>query len=217
MVSPARFTAWRAEVRAPTTVTVFPDGCVDILVISGQDGLQELVATELDAAPRRVQLGPGIAVVGLRLRPGISIDPRALSATPPDRIFAELEGLVRADPDSLHAVEALALGEAPASVAMGLGVSLRSLQRRLRGFGLPPPEFWRLLGRARAAAVALDAERPLAELAADLGYSDQAHLTRELVRWFGAPPRRLRAAPQQLAAIRQPGLGNWTTEQSSTR
>ena len=60
MVSPARFTAWRAEVRAPTTVTVFPDGCVDILVISGQDGLQELVSTELDAAPRRVQLGPGI-------------------------------------------------------------------------------------------------------------------------------------------------------------
>jgi AraC-like DNA-binding protein len=112
---------------------------------------------------------------------------------------------------------ALAAGDSLATAARRLGVSPRGLQRRLRAIGLPPPDFWRLLGRARSAANALPGGAPLAAIAADFGYSDQSHMTREFVRWLGIAPDRLRHAPARMDIIRQPGLGNWTGEQISTR
>lgn len=34
-------------------------------------------------------------------------------------------------------------------------------------------------------------------------------MTRDLVRWFGQSPARLRANPSRLEQILAPGLGNW--------
>ncbi|PWE52690.1 hypothetical protein DEM27_29380 [Metarhizobium album] len=66
-----------------------------------------------------------------------------------------------------------------ARIARDAGASPRTLQRRLRECRLPPPDFWRRLGRARRTVSALSADEPLAEMATDFGYSDQAHMTRE--------------------------------------
>jgi AraC-like DNA-binding protein len=82
---------------------------------------------------------------------------------------------------------------------------------------LPPPDFWRLLGRARRAAGRIASGARLAEVADDAGYSDQAHMTRELARWFGMSPGQLRRSAPALDALLQPALGNWTGEQISTR
>ena len=96
-------------------------------------------------------------------------------------------------------------------------VTVRTLQRRLKDLSLPPPEVWRLLGRARRAASMLPHRLPLADIAFDSGYSDQAHMTREFKRWFGQTPSMLRRNKTLLDDIAQPALGNWTGEQISMR
>ena len=122
------------------------------------------------------------------------------------------------DNESIHLIDALAEPEASTrKVAKLAGVSERTLQRRFKRDQLPSPDFWRLLGRVRRAAQALADEIPLAQLADIFGYSDQAHMTREFVRWFRATPTQIRQNPDLLKQICQPGLGNWTGEQISTR
>ncbi|MBI1651000.1 hypothetical protein C6Y62_12440 [Hyphomicrobium sulfonivorans] len=46
----------------------------------------------------------------------------------------------------------------------------------------------------------------------EYGYSDQAHMTREFVRWFGRSPEKLRQNPSAMSDLLQPGLGNWSEE-----
>lgn len=81
------------------------------------------------------------------------------------------------------------------TVARATGLGLRSLQMRFRRHvGLTPKEFARVM-RLRATLQAMDAgDDALAELAADRGFADQAHATREVRRITGLAPARLRAA-----------------------
>lgn len=85
------------------------------------------------------------------------------------------------------------------------GLGLRTLQRLVREqLGLTPK--W-LIRRYRmqeaAAALASPAPPPLAELAASLGFSDQAHLTREFRAVIGETPRRY-ALAARLAVAESP-------------
>ena len=81
------------------------------------------------------------------------------------------------------------------TVARAAGLSLRSLQTRFRRHvGLTPKEFARVM-RLRATLQAMDAgDAALVDLAADQGFADQAHATREVRRITGLAPARLRAA-----------------------
>jgi AraC-like DNA-binding protein len=81
------------------------------------------------------------------------------------------------------------------------GLGLRTLQRLVREqLGLTPK--W-LIRRYRmqeaAAALASPAPPPLAELAASLGFTDQAHLTREFRAVIGETPRRYALAARHAA------------------
>jgi AraC-like DNA-binding protein len=83
------------------------------------------------------------------------------------------------------------------TLARAAGWSVRTLQTRfLARVGLTPKEFARLL-RLQATLRALDGDSPLADLASDAGFSDQAHATREVKRVTGLSPARLREALQQ--------------------
>ena len=75
------------------------------------------------------------------------------------------------------------------------GLSLRSLQTRFRrAVGLTPKEFGRVM-RLQATLRALDSgDASLSDVAADAGFADQAHVTRELRRVTGLAPARLRSA-----------------------
>ncbi|MFB9309080.1 AraC-like DNA-binding protein [Agromyces hippuratus] len=88
------------------------------------------------------------------------------------------------------------------SLAAAAGLSLRALERLVRGrLGLTPK--W-LIGRYRMqeASQALAAAEPpsLAELAADLGFSDQAHFTRQFRAVIGETPRRYALAAAATAS-----------------
>jgi AraC-like DNA-binding protein len=81
------------------------------------------------------------------------------------------------------------------SVARMLGLSARTLQRRLFDEGVT---YARVVARARfdlAQRMLDDPACKIIEVALDLGYSDQAHFARAFVRWSGLAPgdfRRLR-------------------------
>jgi transcriptional regulator GlxA family with amidase domain len=75
------------------------------------------------------------------------------------------------------------------TLAARLGCSRRHLAKRFaEDVGAPPKLASRLI-RFEAARGRLGAV-PLARLAADHGYADQAHLTREFAQLGGAPPSR---------------------------
>ena len=68
----------------------------------------------------------------------------------------------------------------------------RELQRACRRWlGLSPKAFLRI-ERVWAARAEIRAGAALATVAADLGYADQAHLTREVRALLGVTPRDLR-------------------------
>jgi AraC-like DNA-binding protein len=82
-------------------------------------------------------------------------------------------------------------------LADALGISGRQLRRRFHqavGYGPKTLDrilrFRRLVAQAQAVS---DGEVDLARLAADLGYADQAHMTRDSVRLAGIPPAQLAA------------------------
>lgn len=223
------FLAWQHLAEGAECSPVLPDGCRDVLVLRAPGEAPHVVLTDFDAGPRTACLAAGTRIDGYRLRPGAAVGPAVLQAITRDALLgygdgaAEILGNALVDRHGGHddvdaAIVLLALpGETLASVARGLGLSPRTLQRRFRERGLPPPDHWRLLGRARRAAGQLAGAAPLAEIAAACGFADQAHMTRDLARWFGASPERLRRDRALLELACQPALGNWTGEQISTR
>jgi AraC-like DNA-binding protein len=119
--------------------------------------------------------------------------------------FLLLEGIVAstiadASPDPLVLAATRRLGFPGSRVdelADALGLSERQLRRRFhRAVGYGPKtldrvlRFRRLVSQAQAVS---DGEVDLARLAADLGYADQAHMSRDSVRLTGMPPARLAA------------------------
>jgi AraC-like DNA-binding protein len=79
-----------------------------------------------------------------------------------------------------------------ALLATWLGISVRTLQRRLEDAGV---SYGRVLAKARleAAVGLLDDRRVrLQDIARTLGYSDPAHFTRAFRRWTGSAPRTFR-------------------------
>jgi AraC-like DNA-binding protein len=128
---------------------------------------------------------------------------RLSEAEDPEAMFLLLEGLVasaiaRGAPDPLVLAATRRLGFPGSRVdelAHALGISERQLRRRFHaavGYGPKTLDrvlrFRRLVSQAQAVT---DGEVDLARLAADLGYSDQAHMSRDSVRLTGMPPGRL--------------------------
>ena len=73
-----------------------------------------------------------------------------------------------------------------------MGLSTRTLQRRLtvagRDFGVVLDD----VRRARAETLLADGKQNLAEIAYMLGYSEPSAFTRAAIRWFGILPSRMR-------------------------
>ncbi|THF63036.1 AraC family transcriptional regulator [Pseudothauera nasutitermitis] len=205
--------AWGMEVRAACVEPVLPDGCRDLILRVDADGRPHWFVSPLADGVMRVSCVRGERYAGFRLHPATRIDERALldaarraDDDDPATALRLLGEHARIDTRVAEALAALAEARGVAAACARLGVSERTLERLLRGRAdARTPRFWHALARARRAARALDTTVPLAALAADHGYADQAHLSRELRRWFGRPPGRLRADPAFAAQIAEPG------------
>jgi AraC-like DNA-binding protein len=150
--------------------------------------LSELLDQRVDAADLPVVPGrrlPGSLAPAEAMRRVAGIAAELVTERPPDRL-------------ALEAARQLGRpGERAELVAGRLGVSERQLRRRCQAaVGYGPRmltrvlRFRRFLSRIDAAESAAD----LASIAADVGYADQAHLTRESTRLAGLPPAALARA-----------------------
>jgi AraC-like DNA-binding protein len=125
------------------------------------------------------------AAEGLLLTARPAVDPLAgLAASLVQRIIG--------DP-SLRRVSALAAAS---------GTTVRSLQRLFADYVGVSPKWVMRRARLHEAAARADSGEPVdwGALAAELGYADQAHLTREWRHHAGLPPRRWLAEEQMLGA-----------------
>ena len=86
-----------------------------------------------------------------------------------------------------------------AQLADASGLSVRKLQRLFSDYVGVSPKWVMRRARLHEAALRVEAEGPAsvdwAVLAADLGYADQAHLTRDFTATLGVPPTRYAAGP----------------------
>lgn len=211
---------------------MLPDACVDVvfsgerLVVAGPATVA-VTAEETPGVHRvgvRFRVGVAGAALGLpvgELRDqGVGLDavwgPDArrveerVRAAPTQReaLLALIGGLAPKlprpedlDHDVRRAVVAVAHGADPARSA---ALSERQLRRRFEAaVGYGPATLARVLRFQRFLRIA-DAtpDVPLARLAADAGYADQAHLAREAKRLSGLPPSALLAAGAAAAGER---------------
>jgi len=108
---------------------------------------------------------------------------------------ARLAGAACPDPRISQAVRLLCGAARVEEVARDVGVTRQHLARAFRReVGISPKALARIARMQRAAA-ALGRGRPLARLAVELGYFDQAHLANELRALSGATPAVLAAEP----------------------
>jgi AraC-like DNA-binding protein len=127
------------------------------------------------------------AAAGLLRERGSAADPAADSAAGQ---AADLVSQITADP-GLRRV---------AQLAKLSGLSERKLQRLFSDYVGVSPKWVMRRARLHEAALRVEADGPAsvdwATLAADLGYADQAHLTRDFTATLGLPPSRYAAGPQ---------------------
>lgn len=86
-----------------------------------------------------------------------------------------------------------------AQLAAAVGLDRFALVRGFsRAYGLPP-HAWLLQERVRRAQGLLRQGRPIAEVASEVGFADQSHLTRRFKQIVGVTPGRYRAAAGRVA------------------
>lgn len=201
--------AWSHVADQPGHSRVLPDGCRDLIRIAVPGQRPVFMLSRLDDGCQWVSHGAGTVYHGYRLRPGALIQEQALLAQAnqtPDaehaRVMEWLDSFSRNSPLVAEALESLTQGRMPADAG-----AQRRLERLLKAATGRPPIFWRGLARARRAARRLATTPELAALAAECGFADQSHLSREMRRWFGSSPTELRGDDTLLWLISQSGYG----------
>lgn len=111
------------------------------------------------------------------------------------------EGLVASLQAMIDGMMMLDRVSLPAAAAT-LGLSVRTLQRRLAGLGLSFEAVTDDRRRLRAGELLADPEFRITEVAMMLGYSETAHLTRAFHRWHGVSPAGYRRALARAVAAR---------------
>lgn len=207
---------------------VLPDACVDLVWsagrgawVAGPDTGPVMVEPHGVLVGARFLPGAGGAALGLPLSelrdvraPAEELWPEVDRELPADLEPSEaLERIARvaaslvaaAPPDGAIVAASRVLADPRARVerlAGALGLSERQLRRRCdAGVGYGPKALQRTLRFGRFLR-GLDQGDDLAALAADAGYADQAHMSRECVRLAGLPPAELRRERAHLSPTR---------------
>src|SRR6185312_8292801 len=177
--------------------SVLPDGCLDLMWIGG-----ELVVAGPDTVATHAELAAGVEIAAVRFRPGVA---PAVLGLPASELRDQRVPLTELWPDAPalgHRVGA-AVGRRLASrtggpgvvaeLARRAGLSERQLHRRcVTAFGYGPKTLDRILRLQRFLALGrAEPTAGLARLAADAGYTDQAHLGHDCRALADATPAEL--------------------------
>lgn len=198
---------WEQRVASERVQRVVPDGCGDLLIFA--DGGAQAVGLADQVA--LVSLAAGTRIRGVRLRPEAVASAFGVAATELRNQSVDLADVVGArrsgsllrdgaldawirsiEPDARIAAAVRLLDEETVDAAAdALGLSGRQLRRVFESaVGLGPKSFQRVrrfqrfLRRAESGA-------SLASSSADAGYSDQAHMSRDVRALSGLSPARL--------------------------
>lgn len=197
--------------------TVLPDGCRDLIQRVPRHGTSSWFVSALDDTARHVTIGADQCMRGFRLRPGVQVNEERLlhlvsSMNVESGAFLEAEEVCERIEDccemSANTEDALAVLQRVNSVAIAaqeLGVSVRTLQRHLFRATGRTPVYWLQLARIRFAAREMLRGVSLVELADVVGFSDQAHMTREFQRWFQLTPTQFQRNSILVEQIQQLG------------
>lgn len=195
---------WEQRVGAERTQRVVPDGHADLLLHDSGEidivGLHDTVALPRLPAGTRIR---GIRFRAAAVAQAFGVDASALrnETVPADAVLGSRTARLLQDPawvDAwLRTIEPDArvdralqlLGSRPvAATAEAMGITERHLRRLLlERTGLPPKSIQRVQ-RFQRFVRSTDAGCRLAAAAADAGYSDQPHLSREVVALAGVTP-----------------------------
>ena len=205
---PAVAAAWQFDAATARSSIVAADGCFDFIAVhdKARGRCSAYVYTPVTAA-HVVASAAHTRFVGVRLQPGYGAALRECGPELARRVAADgpssvdaLEAMVVdtldavTPPELVHEFVALArasLGEHRLT-SRATGSAERELQRACqRWLGLSPKVFLRI-ERVWAARRKIREGHPLAAVAAELGYADQAHLSREVKQLLGVTPRALR-------------------------
>ncbi len=206
--------SWAYESYSDLTTTVFPDGCRDIIFLESQQQSSTWFLSDLSSATYQVPTPAGSRFTGLRLQPGVNIDLHRLQAwlehENRDWLFCsgQLDEFCHRSDNLAEALACLATKKKTIlGLCKELGVSPRTLQRLVKSGTDRSPQFWFSLARVRRAGRALLEHSSLAEIAADAGYADQAHMSRDIKKWLGCTPGRLRTNTGAIEYLSEPGFG----------
>ncbi|MES2947667.1 MAG: helix-turn-helix domain-containing protein [Pseudomonadota bacterium] len=198
--------AWQHTSNSAASTVVLPDGCCDVILHVPPGQPPHWFVTALADTAYEVPGTVGEQFWGFRLQPGACIDEARLLGTLQARPVCDaqdalpwLDACVHVDPRVDQALHSLSVSASVAAAARQLGVSERTLQRLVFGATGRQPAYWKCLARVRHAASHLVHAPSLAACAADHGFADQAHMTREFRRWLGRTPSAVLASPEVLA------------------
>ena len=215
---------WTHRSEGTARSVIIPDECRDLIHWSVPGKRPWWTLSHLQDGVVVADIPRGAVLVGYRLAPGAQLPQRVFDdlercpADDPDRTIVRVIDEVRCNPRVVEALAAVAeLSQTVETAAADLGVSRRTLERVLLLHTGRAPVFWSQLARVRAAARLLVAGMRLADAALETGYSDQAHMTRAVGRWFGVRPTDLPRHQNLAAQLSSPGYDAATGEQISTR
>jgi len=205
---------WSFYARENCNTKVIPDGCRDIIVVEKSDLKSPIwFVSELSDSIYDVDSCAGDKMRGIRLEPGTQIDQLALNQWAKTRSIDELfigdqiDEFCERSTSLVGALQCLCNNEIDSvqKAAHELGVSPRTLQRLIKSETQRTPCFWLSLARARQAVKALYKFDLLIDVAFACNFSDQAHMAREMKRWFDLSPSQIKRSPELLSLLSEPG------------
>jgi len=214
-VSTLALTEWKFESHLDGETYVLPDGCRDFIVQYSAAGEATWFVSDLSQTSYSVPTITNAKICGIRLEPGVEVLQAKLSSwlhgRDPSVLFGsdQIDEFCLKNENLTDALDCLASGHRTvAYVAAELGVSLRSLQRLVAARTGRTPHFWFSLARIRRAGRLLAEDRNLSDVAIDAGFADQAHMTREMRKWFGRTPSQVKSNQDILDTIFESGYGH---------
>lgn len=190
---------WTFQTKKPSHSIIVPDGCRDLIYrhIAGSRPFW-MISSLFDSTTIINQSQPTL-FIGYRLKPGTSILADRLLAKlkdcdPDPQMVAiridQYTTLTTSTKDCLAALSRHSISIL--QTAKDLGVTIRTLQRHIVKTTQRTPTYWQSLARIRQCARQITNCQNLSDLAAQSGYADQSHMTREFRRWLGTSPTQFR-------------------------